>query len=86
MRSIQNTLITLIARNAQVEPDSLTADTLITETGLDSMGVVELIFDIEETFDIALQDTDDIQSRLQLGTIADMTLLLEQAIGENVVH
>jgi acyl carrier protein len=42
----------IVAKQAKVEPSALTADVLLSDLDLQSIDVVELVFAIEEKFDI----------------------------------
>ena len=50
--STQDQVITSLAEQAMIEPEEVTLDSTLEDLGIDSMGVVESIFAIEETFDI----------------------------------
>lgn len=52
--SIQDKVISIIAEQAFLEPGDVKVDNTLEELGIDSMGVVESIFAIEETFDISV--------------------------------
>lgn len=47
-------VIAILAAQAQREPASLTADTSLESLGIDSLGMAEILFAIEETFDVAV--------------------------------
>lgn len=47
-------VITILARQALIEPDQVRLDASLESLGLDSLGVVEVIFGIEEAFDISV--------------------------------
>ncbi len=44
----------IVAKQAKVEPSVLTADVLLSDLELQSIDVVELVFAIEEKFDISV--------------------------------
>lgn len=44
----------IIAEQAMLEPDQITDDATPAELGIDSLGLVESIFAIEEEFDISI--------------------------------
>ncbi len=48
------TIIALIAEQALLQPSDLDAETRLADLGLDSLAMVEIIFALEETFDIAI--------------------------------
>lgn len=52
--NIQDQVIAIIAEQAMLDPSDVTMDSTLEELGIDSMGVVESIFAIEETFDISV--------------------------------
>ena len=47
-------VIAIIAEQAFLEPEDVTLDSTLESLGIDSMGVVESIFAIEEAFDITV--------------------------------
>ncbi len=52
--SIQNKVFSIIAEQAILEPSDVTLTSTLDDLGIDSMGVVECIFAIEEEFDITI--------------------------------
>ncbi|WP_164513289.1 acyl carrier protein [Thiosocius teredinicola] len=76
--STEQKVIELVAKHSETDVAQISADTNLTDTGIESVGVAELIFDLEEYFDITIEDTDDIQNRFNLGTIADIVKLIEK--------
>ena len=52
--SIKEQVIAIIAEQALLEPSDITLQSTPEELGIDSMGLVESIFVIEETFDISV--------------------------------
>jgi len=52
--SIQSKVFAIIAEQAILEPSDVTLDNTLDDLGIDSMGVVECIFAIEEDFDITI--------------------------------
>ena len=63
--SVKDQVIAIIAEQALLEPQDVEMDSTLESLGIDSMGVVESIFAIEEAFDItvpfnanALQESD----------------------------
>jgi len=49
---VEDRVIEIIAEQAVLEPGDITLDQSLEDLGIDSMGVVEAIFSIEESFDI----------------------------------
>lgn len=52
--SIQDQVIAIIAEQAVLEPEDVTLDSTLEDLGIDSLGLVESIFAIEEAFDISV--------------------------------
>ena len=52
--SIQDQVINIIAEQALLDPSDVKLTDTLEDLGIDSMGVVESIFAIEETFDITV--------------------------------
>ena len=50
--SIKDQVITIIATQAMLEPGDIAMDHSLEDIGIDSLGLVECIFAIEEAFDI----------------------------------
>ena len=44
----------ILARDYKIAPELLTADSLLEELGVDSLGVAELLFNIEDEFTITV--------------------------------
>lgn len=49
---VQEKIIEIIAEQAVLEPSDISLDQSLEDLGIDSMGLVEAIFAIEESFDI----------------------------------
>jgi acyl carrier protein len=52
--SVKDQVIAIIAEQALLEPEDVTMDSTLESLGIDSLGVVESIFAIEEAFDITV--------------------------------
>ena len=78
IEAIEDRVLKLVAQHAEADINSLNLQTQIAKTGIDSLGVAELMFDIEDQFDITLGNADEIQKRFDLGTIEDMVNLLKK--------
>ena len=51
---VQDKVISIIAEQAVLEPSDVTMDSTLEDLGIDSLGLVESIFAIEEAFDISI--------------------------------
>lgn len=54
VRTVEEQVIAILARQAVLDPAQLRPDMTPDDLGLDSLGLVETIFAIEETFDISV--------------------------------
>ncbi|MBV1863936.1 MAG: acyl carrier protein [Rhodobacteraceae bacterium] len=52
--SVQQKIVEILAEQAVLEPLDVSADATLEDLGLDSMNLVEIIFAIEESFDIQI--------------------------------
>ncbi|MBC8407911.1 phosphopantetheine-binding protein [Paracoccaceae bacterium] len=52
--TIQDTVIEILAEKALLKPGDVKLDFSISDLGLDSLGIVEIIFALEEQFDIEI--------------------------------
>lgn len=52
--SIKDQVIAIIAEQAVLEPQDVTLESTLESLGIDSLGLVESIFAIEEAFDISV--------------------------------
>lgn len=52
--SVTDQVIAIIAEQALLEPEDVTPDSTLESLGIDSLGLVESIFAIEEAFDITV--------------------------------
>ncbi len=52
IKTVSETVIAIIAEQAVLEPGDVTPEATLADLGIDSLGLVESIFAIEEAFDI----------------------------------
>ena len=52
--SVTDRVIAIIAEQAVLEPSDVSRDSTLEDLGIDSLGLVECIFSIEEEFDISV--------------------------------
>ena len=83
--SIEQKVIDIISQYTEVDRNELSLDTKLEDSGLDSMGVVETLFDLEDYFAVAMPDSDEIQERFNLGTIGDIVVELKRLTSEKEV-
>jgi acyl carrier protein len=51
---IRNRIVEIIAEQAVIDPSDVSMDQSLEDLGIDSLGLVEAIFAIEESFDISV--------------------------------
>lgn len=52
--SVKDRVIAIVAEQAVLEPSDVTMESTLEDLGIDSLGLVESIFAIEEEFDISI--------------------------------
>ncbi len=53
-KSVAEQVIAIIAEQALIEPEDVKRDATLEDLGIDSLGLVEAVFAIEETFDVSV--------------------------------
>lgn len=74
----------IIAEQALVEPDQIKPDTTPDDLGLDSLALVEVVFGIEEAFDISIpyNANDPSESDFQISHFAAIVEGVKRLIAE----
>jgi acyl carrier protein len=72
--SLREQVIAIIAEQALLEPADVTPESTLEDLGIDSLGLVESIFAIEETFDISVpfNANDPTASDFDISTVASI--------------
>lgn len=86
MDSIEQTVIDILARQAVLDPSDIATGDRLDALGIDSLGMVETIFAIEETFDISVPFNANEQNGggLDLTTVASLIEAVHALTGEAV--
>lgn len=81
---VQDQIIAIIAREAVLEPAQVRPDMTLEDIGLDSLGLVEMIFSIEETFGIAVpfNANEPGETRFDLSSVGSIVAAVEELISE----
>jgi acyl carrier protein len=75
-------LCTIIKKEYKIDTKSFTPETTLADTGLDSLSIADLLFEVEDVFEIKLDDMSPDQIPQQLsGLIA----LIDAQIAKNSV-
>lgn len=72
-------LCEILARDYQVAPESLSPEKPLTELEIDSLGIIELIFAIEEKFDVVAEDSDT-DSAKDFVTVGDVANYIDRLV------
>jgi acyl carrier protein len=77
-------VIEIIAEQAVLDPSDVTMDSTLEELGIDSLGLVESIFAIEEEFDISVpfNANEPQQSDFDISSVAAIVAGIERLIQE----
>ncbi len=84
--SIQDKVIAIIAEQAFLEPGDVKLENSLEELGIDSMGLVECIFAIEEAFDISVpfNANEPSASDFDISSVAAIVQAIEELMKEQV--
>jgi len=82
--SIHDKVVEIIAEQAVLEPSDVTPDSTLDSLGIDSLGLVECIFAIEEDFDISIpfNANEPEQSEFDITNVAAIIAGIEKLIRE----
>ena len=69
MSSTEQTIIDIIARTCSIEQDRITLDATLKDLDVHSLDAVQVLFEIEDQFDITVPERDD---RYSAGTVRDL--------------
>ncbi len=77
-------VIDIIAEQAILEPDDVTLESTLESLGIDSMGLVESIFAIEEAFDIQIpfNANDPSDGDFNISSVASIISSIEKLVAE----
>lgn len=77
--SVKDKVIAIIAEQAVLEPGDVTPDATLADLGIDSLGLVESIFAIEEAFDIQIpfNANEPEQSDFDISSVAAIIAAVE---------
>lgn len=80
-------VIKIIAEQAVLEPSDVTLDSTLEDLGIDSLGLVESIFAIEEAFDITVpfNANEPNQSDFDITSVATIIMGIEKLVAEHTV-
>jgi acyl carrier protein len=81
---IKTKVIEIIAEQAVLEPSDVREDQSLDDLGIDSLGLVECIFAIEEGFDISVpfNANEPTQSDFDISSVASIIAAVQSLIAE----
>jgi len=82
MTSVESDIFEIIADKAEVEREKVISNASLEELEIESLDVVEIIFAIEEKFDINVPFNANDQD-LEFDTVGDVVKAIENLIKEN---
>jgi acyl carrier protein len=65
----------LLIERYEVGPEAITPEATLTELGLDSLSIAELLFDVADKYDIDIPD-----ARVQLNTLGEAAALVDEIV------
>ena len=82
--SIKDRVFGIIAEQAVLEPSDVTEESTLEDLGIDSLGLVESIFAIEEEFDISIpfNANDPKESDFDISSVASIIAGIEKLVKE----
>lgn len=83
---IQTKVIAIIAEQAVLDAEDVKLDSTLASLGIDSLGLVESIFAIEEAFDVSVpfNANEPTQSDFDISSVAAMVAAVEKLIASKV--
>lgn len=82
MESIRDRVVRIIAEQAVLDPADVKDDSTLESLGIDSLGLVESIFAIEEAFDVSVpfNANDPTASGFDISSVAAIVTAVEQLV------
>lgn len=86
-QSVRDKIIAIIAEQAMLEPSDVTETATLEDLGIDSLGLVESIFAIEEAFDIQVpfNANEPEASEFDISSVAAIIRAVEGLLAEQKV-
>ncbi len=83
-QDVKNRVLSIIAEQAVMEVSDVKMDATLQDLGIDSLGLVESIFAIEEAFDIQIpfNANDPAASEFDISSVAAIIAAVEKLVAE----
>lgn len=85
MDAVKDRVIAILAEQAVMEPGEISLDSTLADLGIDSLGLVEAVFAIEEAFDIQVpfNANDTKASEFDVSNVGAMVRAVEKLVRAN---
>ncbi|HWB47707.1 MAG TPA: phosphopantetheine-binding protein [Stellaceae bacterium] len=83
MTDVFGAVTEIIAKHCSLDAATLTADTRLEDIQVQSLDLVEIVFEIEERFGIEVPPNADAESRLEFATIGAIVDGVERILGQS---
>ena len=81
MDTIATKVQEILSKQLRKKPEHLALETTLESLGIDSLSMVEIIFGLEEEFNISIPESRDIEQRSKgFATVADVIKLVESLL------
>lgn len=82
--TVRDKVIAIIAEQAMVEPSEISDTTRLEDLGLDSLAMVEIVFGIEEGFDVSVpyNANEPSESDFDLSSVGAVTKAVEALVAD----
>ncbi len=83
-KSVEEQVIAIIAEQALMEPQEVSPEATLEDLGIDSLGLVEAVFAIEETFDVSVpfNANEPAQSDFDISNVRSMVKAVEELVAQ----
>ncbi|MCA3438064.1 MAG: acyl carrier protein [Rhodobacter sp.] len=81
-QTVKDRVVAIIAEQAVLDPSDISPESTLESLGIDSLGLVESIFAIEEAFDISVpfNANDPAESGFDISTVASIVAAVEALV------
>ena len=85
MNSIEQKVLELVGEQAGIDPKEVSLNSKFEELNLDSVAIVELVFMLEETFNVSIpfEGLDESELKRNFNTVSSLINLLEDLLQKN---
>ena len=85
-KTVKERVIEIIAEQAVLEPSDILIEQSLEDLGIDSMGLVEAIFSIEEEFDIQVpfNANEPAKSEFDITSVGSVVAAVEKLVAEQM--